>query len=357
MAGGQRRNELARAHTPLSMLARVRTSCAEVAAHARHVRVRHCGARWARVTPPQVDLDGIGRFVDQLDVADWQATMRLCADPAPDVAFDTPEAEMDFYSIVGILNFGSGYRLELMAANNGRGASDSIVHGTKALHHHLKGRLAAAELIKLDLATVARLYCMEVAPLLPLATKIHAALTDSARILLTHHHASFHDFVSAHLSSSANAETLVTALVETFPVMRDVHIHRGREVWVLKKPQLMAIDLHRHLHRRLPHLFAWPDKERLTVFADNVLPVILRHFGVLVLDASLAALIDGRGVLPADEREVELRALSVHACTLLLARLNARLAASGVPLVDSTQLDFFLWWRGRDVSRGASGRH
>lgn len=288
--------------------------------------------------------------------------MKLCDAPPPDLPFESIEAETNFYCVIGLINFGSGYRLELMAAN-GRGASDSIVHGTKALHQLAKGCITAEFLSSLSVDVVSKLYLMDSTPLLPLATKIHAVLTAAGVALQTRGHASFFSFVYATLTHASThckgkeANAFVTALIETFPALQDRSVHQGKEVWILKKPQLLAIDLYRHLNTQLPQLFAWGDRSQLTVFADNVLPVLLRHFGVLRFEPSLAEIIDTKQVLPPDEREVEIRALSVHACNVLLEKLNEHLIRHSRKAVDATQLDFYLWFTGRAASAGWPERH
>jgi hypothetical protein len=79
------------------------------------------------------------------------------------------------------------------------------------------------------------------------------------------------------------------------------------------------------------------DVDDLTVFADNLLPHVLRIDGVLVLDDELAARIDAGEPLEAGgEMERELRACTVHACDRLAARLGV------APRV----LDNWLWNRG-----------
>jgi hypothetical protein len=85
---------------------------------------------------------------------------------------------------------------------------------------------------------------------------------------------------------------------------------------------------------------AYPDVDGLTVFADNLLPHVLRAEGVLRYDEALAARVDGGELLaPGEPMEVELRACTVHACEAIAARL-------GVP---PRTLDNWLWNRGRDL--------
>jgi hypothetical protein len=101
-----------------------------------------------------------------------------------------------------------------------------------------------------------------------------------------------------------------------------------------KRAQIAANDL------VLAGVAEFADVDRLTVFADNLLPHVLRHDGVLEYAPALAARIDAGEELPHGSREeIELRACAVHACEQLAA-------AAGVP---PRTLDNWLWHRGKAI--------
>jgi hypothetical protein len=101
-----------------------------------------------------------------------------------------------------------------------------------------------------------------------------------------------------------------------------------------KRAQITANDL------VLAGVAAYPDADRLTIFADNLVPHVLRVEGMLEYAPELAARIDaGEELAPGSREEVEIRACAVHACELLAARFEV------APRV----LDNWLWNRGRDV--------
>jgi hypothetical protein len=89
------------------------------------------------------------------------------------------------------------------------------------------------------------------------------------------------------------------------------------------------------------------DLDRLTIFADNLVPHVLRCDGVLRYDARLAAHIDAGRELRPGPQEREIRACAVHACELLAARLRV------APRV----LDNWLWNRGQAPEYKARPRH
>jgi putative queuosine salvage protein len=98
-----------------------------------------------------------------------------------------------------------------------------------------------------------------------------------------------------------------------------------------KRAQITANDL---VHAGVAR---FADVDRLTVFADNLLPHVLRVDGVLHYSEALAAIVDAGEQIPAGHTmEIELRACAVHACERIAREL-------GVP---PRTLDNWLWNRG-----------
>jgi hypothetical protein len=108
-----------------------------------------------------------------------------------------------------------------------------------------------------------------------------------------------------------------------------------------KRAQIAAADL------ALAGVARWDDLHRLTIFADNLVPHVLRCDGMLRYDEALAAHIDAGRPLPAGERETEIRACAVHACELIAARVGAA----------PHELDNWLWSRGQAPEYKALPRH
>ena len=108
-----------------------------------------------------------------------------------------------------------------------------------------------------------------------------------------------------------------------------------------KRAQIVPSDL------ALAGVTMFTDLDRLTIFADNLVPHVLRCDGVLVYDDALAEHIDSGGLLPMDEREHEIRACAVHACEQLAQRLK----------IAPRSLDTWLWNRGQGEVYKAKPRH
>jgi len=77
--------------------------------------------------------------------------------------------------------------------------------------------------------------------------------------------------------------------------------------------QKCAEILAQHLDLALAGVCEFPDLDRLTIFADNLVPHVLRVDGVLTYDPDLGARIDREELLPPGDEEREIRACAVHA--------------------------------------------
>src|SRR3954463_13882639 len=108
-----------------------------------------------------------------------------------------------------------------------------------------------------------------------------------------------------------------------------------------KRAQITANDLH------LAGIVEFADIDRLTIFADNLVPHVLRVDGVLVYDEQLAGRIDSGELLPPGDEEREIRGCAVYACELIAREL-------GIPARD---LDVMLWNRGQGERYKSRPRH
>ncbi|HEY2141615.1 MAG TPA: queuosine salvage family protein [Solirubrobacteraceae bacterium] len=108
-----------------------------------------------------------------------------------------------------------------------------------------------------------------------------------------------------------------------------------------KRAQIAASDL------ALAGIAQFRDLDELTIFADNLVPHVLRCDGVLIYEDALAAHVDAGRTLPMGAAEREIRACAVHACELISRR-------TGVP---PRTLDAWLWDRGQAPEYKARPRH
>ncbi len=119
--------------------------------------------------------------------------------------------------------------------------------------------------------------------------------------------------------------------------------YKGIEVPFLKRAQIAAADLHR------AGVAQFRDLDRLTMFADNLVPHVLRLDGILSFDPDLVARIEREELIEhGSPEEVEIRACALHAVELIVAAAPNRFAA---------EVDEILWNRGQQPHYKASPRH
>jgi hypothetical protein len=135
--------------------------------------------------------------------------------------------------------------------------------------------------------------------------------------------------------AGGSAERLVEVLAE-MPFYRDVPFY--------KRAQLTAADLH------TADVAEFHDLHRLTIFADNLVPHVLRVDGVLQYDAGLLARIDKEELIAAGStEEIEIRGCAVHVVELIAQALDHS--------ITPMQLDYLLWNRGQQPHYKAQPRH
>jgi Potential Queuosine, Q, salvage protein family len=133
--------------------------------------------------------------------------------------------------------------------------------------------------------------------------------------------------------AGGSAEQLASMLAAGMPFFDDIGF------W--KRAQIVPNDL------ALAGVADFHDIDRLTIFADNLVPHVLRLDGVLVYDQELAARIDAGELLEPGAEEREIRGCAVHACELLSER-------TGMP---ARHVDTALWNRGQAPEYKAVPRH
>ena len=136
----------------------------------------------------------------------------------------------------------------------------------------------------------------------------------------------------ARIEAHRSAEDLAESLRE-MPFFDDLGF------W--KRAQITANDFH------LAGIVEFEDIDKLTIFADNLVPHVLRVDGVLRYSDELAAKIDAGELLEPGDEEREIRGCAVHACELVAVEL-------GIPARD---LDVMLWNRGQGERYKSRPRH
>ena len=306
--------------------AAVREACAEVAASARHVTI---------------DPDALLRYTAALPLDELGASPTQFPRLGGDV-----EALAAFTLCLDAINFGSGWFPHL--------AKRAGLSGYRTIEASLRersercGPFSARELRALDARGVAELLGQSptAKPIDELMELFACALRDLGELVTHRTGGSFAGFVE---EAGGSAAALVRSLL-AMPLYRDVAQYEGMPVPFLKRAQLTVSDL---AHALPESLGRFRDLADLTIFADNLVPHVLRLDRVLDFEPGLAARIEAEETIPAGSREeIEIRACAVDAVEQMVALLRAR----SVP-VTARDLDDWLWRRGGRPEYKARPRH
>jgi hypothetical protein len=281
------------------LLDEVRASCAEIAASARSVSIDL--ARAADVAPgPPPALDPERHYLE-----------------------GTPEAVAAYLLTLDAINFGSGWFPTLRKRPGCSGYF--TVAWSLADRFRERGPWSSAELAAIEAPEVASVLGQD--PRHELMTLYAQALRELGAFL------GGRGALDVVAEAGGSAERLAAVLAEGMPLFRDPGFY--------KRAQIVGNDL------TLAGVADFEDIDRLTIFADNLVPHVLRVDGVLRYDPALAAHIDAGELLPPGREETEIRACALHACERIAA-------ATGVP---PRVLDVRLWNRGQEPRYKAVPRH
>jgi Potential Queuosine, Q, salvage protein family len=283
----------------VTLLDEVRESCRAVASSARYVSIDiDAAAAPAEARPPALDprrhyLEG-----PRADVASYLLTLDA-------------------------INFGSGWFPTLRKRPGCSGYF--TVAWALADRFRANGPWSNAELRALGEDEIAAVLGQERAhPLM----RLHAeALRDLGRFL------GERSALELVADAEGSAEQLATLLARGMRFFDD----RG----FYKRAQIVPSDL------ALAGVARFDDLDRLTIFADNLVPHVLRVDGVLRYAPELAAHIDAGKPLAPGSAEREIRACALHACELLSQRTG----------IAPRLLDVILWNRGQAPEYKAIQRH
>jgi len=308
----------------------IREQCALVSAGARLV---HLDEAALPAYAARLIAEGHGR--DSSPADPWLATA------------DDAESRATLVVALDAVNFGSGYH-PLLTKRPGLSGAVTIATGLRD-HFERSGGLTAADLIALTPAAAHTIFGQPVddGPIDKLMTHLAVALGDLGRLVADRYDGRFLHLVDDAGHSAAG----LVGVLDQLAFFHDVASWYDLEVPFYKRAQLTAADLARAFSGAGPGRF--DDLDRLTAFADNLVPHVLRVDGVLRYEPELAEYIDaGELIRAGSEAEVEIRAGGVHA----VERLCAAMADLGHPTTPQ-ELDSLLWFRGGAPSYKAIPRH
>jgi hypothetical protein len=298
-----------------SLLDSVRANAAAMASAGRFVRIQE-----ERIPGYALSLPLEMARAPELDAATH------FVDPA------RPGETLAYVVTLDAINFGSGYFPQLKKRLG--------MSGYFSVASSLKDRwpLSVAELRRLteeDCAGIFGQALLDNTAIRELMGLFAKALNDLGEYLQKRFGGSFGEMVAA---ARGSAENLVGILAE---------MSFYQDVGFYKRAQLTAADL------SIAGVASFDDLGRLTIFADNLVPHVLRMDGVLEYHAELLERIEREELIRAgSEEEREIRACAVHAVELIAAALRERREN-----VSAMQLDYVLWNRGQGPAYKARPRH
>ncbi len=297
----------------MPLLEEVRASCAQIAARAQWVRI---------------DADALaGDTLAEIAAPDLAGKSAATLDPVRHYLEGAPADVADYLLALDAVNFGSGWFPTLRKRLDGGRPVSGYFTVAWALADHVRaeGPPTAKWLRTVDTRTIARI--LDQPPDHELMSLYAQALRELGRFLGERR------ALDVVAQCGGSAERLAEALASGMAMFDD----RG----FYKRAQIVPSDL------ALAGIADFADLDRLTIFADNLVPHVLRCEGVLLYEDSLAARIDAGELLPPGGPEREIRACALHACELLSRR-------TGVP---PRVLDTRLWNRGQAPEYKARPRH
>jgi hypothetical protein len=310
------------------MLQQIRDACEKVCNNARLVRInRGKLATYAR----SLNLDS--------------------TDPPPPDSRDhfagSPEETVAFILTLDSINFGSGYFPQLRKRENMSGYF-TIASALRDRFRE-RGPFSATELMRITKEDCAAVFNQELrdAAVIELMGLFAQALGDLGSYIQQQFGGRFLSVVE---TAKQSAEQLVRIL-SVMPLFQDVARYGKLIVPFYKRAQITAADLAIRFNSQGPGRFN--DLDKLTIFADNAVPNVLRVDGILSYEASLAQRIDaGELIQSGSQEEIEIRASALHSAELLVAILKGE-----GRMVNAMVLDSLLWNRGQGPNYKSSPRH
>ena len=252
-----------------------------------------------------------------------------------------------FFLTLDSINFGSGYFPHLRKHTGKSGYF--TVAGCLNAYFKKEGPFSARALTRLTAVDCTRIFAQDPnnQPIAALMQHYASALNELGAHLQAHFNGSFSQLIT---TADASAQRLVELLVK-MTGFKDVALWDGIEVPFFKRAQLAAADLSLAFNGK--GLGRFKDLDDLTIFADNLVPHVLRIDQILNYSNTLKTRIEtGEQIAAGSKLEIEIRACALHAVELIKAALQA----SG-QTINAMTLDFLLWNRGQLPTYKAIPRH
>ena len=314
-------------------------------------------ARWPKLTGSPV-LDSIRPVIEHschvhtnvdkiIEVAGWMAYEEL---PIPDYVLplglgdEDQDQTIDFILTAccidtAFTDFSRHLKFEVDYAGRTWSDSDALLACVKRALKSGIPVLDGGFLAAVTRPEMARIFAGNVElPMLEEKTEIWRQV---GKVLATKFGGRFHNFVrSCSPKLYDNGQGLVDRLILEFPRFRDISPYRGHTIKFFKLPQLGVWFLYTSLKKS--GKFPVQDLDKMTAFADYIVPVALRLLGMTSYSSELEDVINSQHMILRDSpEEVEIRAHCIYATALLTEEINKIRPADAQILIP--QVDARLW--------------
>jgi hypothetical protein len=176
---------------------------------------------------------------------------------------------------------------------------------------------------------------------MPMLDEKVAVLHQVGKVLAEKYDGRFHNFVHACSPKLYdNGNGLIDRLITEFPRFNDVSMLDGHEIKFYKLAQLGIWMLYSTLHSS--GKFRLDDPQKMTAFADYIVPVALRLLGITSYSKELEHAINTYQLIPRDSRwEIEIRAHCIYSTALLREEINELRSPDTQVIIP--QIDARLW--------------
>ena len=281
-----------------------------------------------------------------VEVAGWMAYEEL---PMPNLGVPfglekTPDIAMDFVMVANTIDtaftdFKTHVKFQLDYDGTHWSDSEAMLACLKRAMDNGIPILDGKFLAKITRADMERIFAGNIE--MPMLDEKLALFHDVGTVLAAKYGGRYYNFIrscSPRLYDHGNG--LVERLAAEFPRYNDVSQYDGHEVKFYKLTQLGYWEIYAGLGAKGG--FRLEDPQKMTAFADYIVPVALRLMGMTSYSPSLEQSINTYQMVPRDSREeVEIRAHCLYATALLADEINKLRPAERQIIIP--QIDARLW--------------
>lgn len=281
-----------------------------------------------------------------VEIAGWMAYEEL---PTPNLAVPyglekTPDVAMDFVMVANTIDTAfTDFKTHVKFQTDYAGdhSSDSVAlfaclkramdNGIPVLDGKFLAKITRQDMEKIFAGNIE----------MPMLEEKTALFRGAGEVLAAKYGGRYYNFIrscSPRLYDNGNG--LVERLAAEFPRYNDVSLYDGHEVKFYKLTQLGFWQIYSGLGA--VGGFKLEDPQKMTAFADYIVPVALRLMGITSYSPALEQAINSYQIIPRDSRqEIEIRAHCLYATALLTDAINKLRAPDQQVIIP--QIDARLW--------------